>query len=77
MKKKGTRRTYTKQITHPYIFVSRNGLLCLELVVKGRTYYKVQNPRRILHILRSMPMRVHRVCIGHTYQPFMIDLLDS
>ena len=21
---------------------------------------KVQNPRRILHILRSMPMRVHR-----------------
>ena len=23
MKKKGTRRTYTKQITHPYISVSR------------------------------------------------------
>ena len=23
---------------------------------------KVQNPRGILHILRSMPMRVHRVC---------------
>ena len=23
---------------------------------------KVQNPRRILHILRSMPMRVHRAC---------------
>ena len=32
MKKKGTRRTYTKQITHHYIFVSRNGLLCLVLV---------------------------------------------
>ena len=41
MKKKGTRRTYTKQITHPYIFVSRNALLCLELVVKGRTYNKI------------------------------------
>ena len=40
MKKKG-RRTYTKQITHPYIFVSRNGLLCLESVVKGRTYYEI------------------------------------
>ena len=25
---------------------------------------KVQNPRRILHILRSMPMRVHRACAG-------------
>ena len=25
---------------------------------------KVQNPRRILHILRSMPMRVHRACVG-------------
>ena len=29
MKKKGTRRTYTKQISHPYIFVSKNGLLRL------------------------------------------------
>ena len=25
---------------------------------------KVQNPRRILHIFRSMPTRVHRVCAG-------------
>ena len=25
---------------------------------------KVQNPRHILHILRSMPMRVHRACAG-------------
>ena len=25
---------------------------------------KVQNPRRILHISRSMPMRVHRACAG-------------
>ena len=25
---------------------------------------KVQNPRRILHILRSMAMRVHRACAG-------------
>ena len=25
---------------------------------------KVQNPRRILHILRSMPMHVHRACAG-------------
>ena len=25
---------------------------------------KVQNPRPILHILRSMPMRVHRACAG-------------
>ena len=25
---------------------------------------EVQNPRRILHILRSMPMRVHRACAG-------------
>ena len=25
---------------------------------------KVQNPRRILHILRSMPMRVHCACAG-------------
>ena len=41
MKKKETRRTCNKQITHPYIFVSRNGLLCFELVVKGRTYYEI------------------------------------
>ena len=25
---------------------------------------KVQNPRRILHILSFMPMRVHRACAG-------------
>ena len=39
--KKGTRRTYTKQIAHPYIFVSRNGLLYMVLVVNGKTYYKI------------------------------------
>ena len=25
---------------------------------------KVQNPQRILHILRPMPMCVHRACVG-------------
>ena len=39
--KEGNKKNYTKQITHPYIFVSRNGVLYLELVVKGRTYYKI------------------------------------
>ena len=39
---------------------------------------KVQNPRRILHILRSMPIRVHRACAGfgqklYACAPFIID----
>ena len=31
---------------------------------KGMKSTKVQNPRRIQHILRTMPMRVHRACAG-------------
>ena len=36
-------------------------LVCLSIIIIMKST-KVQNPRRILHILRSMPMRVHRAC---------------
>ena len=35
-----------------------------DIIYKIMKSTKVQNPRRILHILRSMPMRVHRACAG-------------
>ena len=45
MKKKGTRRTYTKQITHPYIFVleltAYNYFFFLVLELTAYNYYVV------------------------------------
>ena len=57
MKKKGTRRTYTKQITHPYIFVleltTYNYFLFLEItaynyfVVSLAFHYQFQTKQTI------------------------------
>ena len=38
---------------------------------------KVQNPRRILHILRSMPMRVRRACAGFSQKLYACALIHG
>ena len=47
-----------------FLFVFTPLVVCMSIIIIIMKSTKVQNPRRILHILRSMPMREHRACAG-------------